>query len=153
MPFQTLLLWVVSFGAKTTCQFIKLYPSYFLLGIFSPFMVSGEVQNEGKIKTMSISTKWTLINFILSIIGSVSGYLVYEFGWYGGYREIHEIVIVASVAFLPTFVPAAICLAILFCQTCFPANVLICSGQLFFPAKCFFFLKCFFPDMCSGHFL
>ena len=40
-------------------------------------MVSGEVQNDGKIKTISISTKWTLINFTLSIIGSVSGYLAY----------------------------------------------------------------------------
>merc|ERR1712029_76797 len=73
----SLIIWLYNFGVKTSCQFVYYYPSYFLLGIFSPFMVSGEVHNEGKIKTMTISPKWTWINFILSVIGSVSGDFAY----------------------------------------------------------------------------
>ena len=76
-------------------------------------MVSGEVHNEGQIKAMAISTKWTWINFILSIIGSVSGYIANELGFKTTYR-FHYFDIL--LAFLPTFVPAAICLAILFCS-------------------------------------
>ena len=78
MLFQTLLLWVVNIGAKTTCQFIIMHPNYFLLGIFSPFMVSEEVQNDGQMKPITISEKWTWINFSLSVIGSVSGFLAYR---------------------------------------------------------------------------
>ena len=131
--FQTISIWLINFGAKTTCQFLKLYPSYFLLGIFSPFMVSGEVQNDGKIKTMTISTKWTLINFTLSIIGSVSGYLAYEIGVQGK-SDIWCLFVdcnkpFGSVSFfLPTFVPAAICLAVLLfseklCSSCCKVNL------------------------------
>ena len=131
--FQTLIIWLINFGAKTTWQFLKLYPSYFLLGIFSPFMVSGEVQNDGKIKTMTISTKWTLINFVLSIIGSVSGYLAYEIGVQGK-SDIWCLFVdcnkpFGSVSFfLPTFVPAAICLSLLFfseklCSSCCKVNL------------------------------
>ena len=80
-----------------------------MLGIFSPFMVSGEVQNEGKIKTMTISTKWTLINFVLSIIGSVSGQLAYA----NAYPTNSDLIF---KSFLITFGPAAISLGLLFCS-------------------------------------
>ena len=82
-------------------------------------MVSGEIHDEGKIKTMTISTKWTWINFILSIIGSASGHyasavntgnLCDGYGPGGSFEEIF------MKSFLPTFVPAAICLVILFCS-------------------------------------
>ena len=82
-------------------------------------MVSGEIHNEGKIKTMTISTKWTWINFILSIIGSASGHyasavntgnLVRGYGPGGSFEDV------VLISFLPTFVPAAICLVILFCS-------------------------------------
>ena len=68
-------------------------------------MVSGEIHNEGKIKTMTISTKWTWINFILSIIGSVSGYCAYalKIGKFGRNGFIAALLF----SFLPTFVPAA----------------------------------------------
>ena len=80
----TLLIWLVNVGFKTTCQFSYLYPSYFLLGIFSPFVVSTEViQNGGQIKTMTISQKWTWINMTLSMIGSISGFLAYHLGVWG----------------------------------------------------------------------
>ena len=80
-------------------------------------MVSGEVHNESKIKTMTISTKWTLINFILSIIGSAIGF--YASDMYTGKKifsrnpkiSFEE---VAMTSFLPTFFPAAICLGLLF---------------------------------------
>ena len=78
--FQTILIWLISFGAKITSQFISLHPTYFLVSIFSPFMVSRDVQNDGQIKTMAISTKWTWINLTLSIIGSVSGSIAYYLG-------------------------------------------------------------------------
>ena len=87
------------------------YPSYFLLSIFSPFMVSGEVQNDGQFKTLTISTKWTWINFTLSIIGAVSGFMAYRIT-VSGQNDITYFV----VSFLVTFVPAAICLALLFCS-------------------------------------
>ena len=82
-------------------------------------MVSGEVHNESKIKTMTISTKWTLINFILSIIGSAIGF--YASDMYTGKKifsrnpkiSFEE---VAMTSFLPTFFPAAICLGLLFCS-------------------------------------
>ena len=108
-------MWLINFGIKTTCQFVKLYPGYFLLGIFSPFMISGEVQNDGQIKTMTISTKWTWINFLLSIIGSISGSFA-----------IMEFIII--IFCMPTFVLAAICLALLFfseklCSSCCKVNL------------------------------
>ena len=43
-------------------------------------MVTRHVQNDGQIKTMAISTKWTWINLTLSIIGSISGSIAYYFG-------------------------------------------------------------------------
>ena len=46
--FQTISIWLVNFGVKAACQLIYYHPGYFLLGIFSPFMVSGEVHNEGR---------------------------------------------------------------------------------------------------------
>ena len=115
---KTITIWLISFGVKTTCQFIKLYPGYFLLGIFSPFMVSGEVHNESKIKTMTISTKWTLINFILSIIGSASGFYVAEMYTGNIFRSKTGINFeeVAMISFLQTFFPVAICLVLLFCS-------------------------------------
>ena len=116
-------MWLMNFGIKTTCQFVKLYPGYFLLGIFSPFMISGEVQNDGQIKTMTISTKWTWINFLLSIIGSFSGFYAYE-----RLIESNESLILFVVFCLPTFVLAAICLALLFfseklCSSCCNINL------------------------------
>ena len=94
-------------------------------------MVSGEVHNESKIKTMTISTKWTLINFILSIIGSAIGF--YASDMYTGKKifsrnpkiSFEE---VAMTSFLPTFFPAAICLGLLFfseklCSSCCKVNL------------------------------
>ena len=82
------------------------------------------MHNKGKIKTMIISRKWTLINFTLSVIGSVSGYLAFEFGVAprGRFEYTH------LTGILPTFVPAAICLAILFfsknfCSSCCKVNL------------------------------
>ena len=130
--FQTISVWLVSFGVKTTCQFIYYHPGYFLLGIFSPFMVSGEVHNKGNIKTMAISPKWTWINFILSIIGSVSGHYAYSSirirtdtsKWFLNF----EVLVIPLISFLPTFVPAAICLGLLFCSkklcsSCYNVNL------------------------------
>ena len=94
-------------------------------------MVSGEVHNDEKIKTMTISTKWTMINFLLSVIGSVSGSLVYDYS-VGGLNEIishrYSNVILYYSSFLPTFVPAAICLGLLFfsekiCSPCCNINL------------------------------
>ena len=89
-------------------------------------MVSGEIHNEGKIKTMTISTKWTWINFILSIIGSVSGFCAYavKIGRFGR----NDFIAALLVSFLPTFVPAAICLGLLFsskklCSSCCNVNL------------------------------
>ena len=80
-------------------------------------MVSGEVHNESKIKTMVISSKWTLINFILSIIGSVSGYLLsnFEFGFGGrpfslvlgrSYAPYIDFVIISLATFVPVVIGA-----------------------------------------------
>ena len=94
-------------------------------------MVSGEVHNDEKIKIMTISTKWTIINFLLSVIGSVSGSLVYDYS-VGGLNEIishrYSNVILYYSSFLPTFVPAAICLGLLFfsekiCSPCCNINL------------------------------
>ena len=92
-------------------------------------MVSGEVHNKGKIKTITISTKWTLINFTLSIICSVSGNLAFEFGA----REDVDILThgywkILPIIFLPTFVPVGICLGLLFlskklCSPCCNINL------------------------------
>ena len=89
-------------------------------------MVSGEIHNEGKIKTMTISTKWTWINFILSIIGSVSGFCAYavKIGRFGR----NDFIAALLMFFLPTFVPAAICLGLLFsskklCSSCCNVNL------------------------------
>ena len=81
-------------------------------------MVSGEVHNEGIMKTMTISTKWTWINFILSIIGSASGHYAsaVNTGGLHGYGPLFNFEDVVLISFLPTFVPAAICLVILFCS-------------------------------------
>ena len=97
-----------------------------MLGIFSPFMVSGEggeVQNEGKIKTMTISTKWTMINFLLSVVGSVSGHYANYLVNTGRLNYDDYVYIMPLISFLPTFVPAVISLAILFlseklCSSC-----------------------------------
>ena len=81
-------------------------------------MVSGEVHNEGNMKTMTISTKWTWINFILSIIGSASGHYAsaVNTGNTQGYGPAYNFEDLVIISFLPTFVPAAICLVILFCS-------------------------------------
>ena len=89
------------------------------------------MHNESKIKTMTISTKWTLINFILSIIGSAIGF--YASDMYTGKKifsrnpkiSFEE---VAMTSFLPTFFPAAICLGLLFfseklCSSCCKVNL------------------------------
>ena len=93
-------------------------------------MVSGEVHNDEKIKIMTISTKWTIINFLLSVIGSVSGSLVYDYS-VGGLNEIishrYSNVILYYSSFLPTFVPAAIFIGLLFFseKICSPCSNII----------------------------
>ena len=89
-------------------------PRLLLLGIFSPFMVSGEVHNEGKIKTLTISTKWTMINFLLSVIGSVSGH--YACLLNTGRLRYDNVLYIPLISFLPTFAPTAISLGLLFCS-------------------------------------
>ena len=86
-------------------------------------MVSGEVQNDGKMKVMTISTKWTWINFLLSIIGSVSGSYAY-----GRLIDRQNLLIVFLILCLPIFVLAAICLGLLFfseklCSPCCNVNL------------------------------
>ena len=90
-------------------------------------MVSGEVQNDGDIKAMTISTKWTLINFILSIIGSVTGHFT-NAAVNSDYTYDNAFLYIPLIVFLPTFVPASISLVILLfseklCSTCCKVNL------------------------------
>ena len=85
-------------------------------------MVSGEVGNDRQIK-MTISRDWTWINFILSIIGSVSGNLIVDFGVRGRAYRPYASASDYFLSFLPTFVPAGICLVFLYdsemlCSSC-----------------------------------
>ena len=90
-------------------------------------MVSGEVGNDRQIK-MTISRDWTWINFILSIIGSVSGNLIVDFGVRGRIYRPYASASNYFLSFLPTFVPAAICLVFLYdsemlCPSCLNVNL------------------------------
>ena len=129
--FQTICLWTINFGIKPTWNFVKLNPSYFLLGIFSPFMVSKETLEDGR-KVMSISRSWTWVNLFLSISGSITGHflnwLVANDSYLDSYsRRLEQATDFALVSF-PTFIPTILCLAILFhsikcCSSCCKANL------------------------------
>ena len=113
----TLLVWFTNLGLKTF-KFICLYPSYFLLSIFSPFMVSGD--SDSGFKTVAISKIWTLVNFCLSVIGTIIGIYVYDLYSNGGLADVgyFSFVLKSVAIFLGTFVFAAIFLAIFYCCSC-----------------------------------
>ena len=113
----TLLVWFINLGLKTF-KFLCLYPSYFLLSIFSPFMVSGD--SDSGLKTVAISKMWTLVNFSLSVIGTIVGIYVYDLYSNGALADVgYFTFVLKSVAiFLFTFVLAAILLALFFCCSC-----------------------------------
>ena len=76
-------------------------------------MASKEVQNDGQ-KTISISEKWTWINFSLSVIGSVSGFLAYHIClWNKNELTYYVQNFDYVVSFLASFVAEAFCLALL----------------------------------------
>ena len=113
----TLLVWFINLGLKTF-KFLCLYPSYFLLSIFSPFMVSGD--SDSGLMTMAISKMWTLVNFSLSVIGTIVGIYVYDLYSNGALADVgYFTFVLKSVGiFLFTFVLAAILLALFFCCSC-----------------------------------
>ena len=113
----TLLVWFINLGLKTF-KFLCLYPSYFLLSIFSPFMVSGD--SDSGLMTMAISKMWTLVNFSLSVIGTIVGIYVYDLYSNGALADVgYFTFVLKSVAILLfTFVLAAILLALFFCCSC-----------------------------------
>ena len=91
-------------------------------------MVTGEVvhNDDGKIKTMAISTKWTLFNFILSIIGSIYGcHAITSFGVDNdgfGFSYLLNFFVLLLI-----FVPLTSCLGLMFisekcCSSCCNIN-------------------------------
>ena len=91
-------------------------------------MASKEVQNDGQM-TISISEKWTWINFSLSVFGSVSGFLAYHIClWNKNELTYYVQNFDYVVSFLAFFVAEAFCLALLLyseklCSSCCKNNL------------------------------
>ena len=104
---QTVLIWMINFGWQTSLKFLFFHPSYFLLSLFSPFMISLDKTESGQV--IAISQKWTWINFALSVVGSIGGDLI--IARVGSAQDFSRL---SLLSFLSSFVPTLICLLILF---------------------------------------
>ena len=77
------MVFVCQLGFKMAFSLILKWPGMLLISLFTPFMFSCEKLN-GK-KYLTVSKKWTIINFLVSILFNLSGRGFYDFFWEASY--------------------------------------------------------------------
>ena len=77
MYMQVLMILICQLGFKMTLSMLLKWPGMLLISLFTPFMFSCEKLN-GK-KYLTVSKKWTIINFLVSILFNLSGRCFYDF--------------------------------------------------------------------------
>ena len=71
------MILICQLGFKMTLSMLLKWPGMLLISLFTPFMFSCEKLN-GK-KYLTVSKKWTIINFLVSILFNLSGRCFYDF--------------------------------------------------------------------------
>ena len=75
--FQALALFLVNCGWRTTLTILARWPSYALMPMFSIFTFS--VEKIGNKKYLVCSTRWTLVNLLITMLGLTFGALFLHF--------------------------------------------------------------------------
>ena len=73
------MILICQLGFKMTLSMLLKWPGMLLISLFTPFMFSCENLN-GK-KYLTVSKKWTIINFLVSILFNLSGRCFFHFFW------------------------------------------------------------------------
>ena len=109
--FQELSLLLINCGCRKTLTILTRWPSYALMPMFSVFTFS--VEKFGNKKYLVCSTRWTLVNLLITMLGLTFGALFLYFvneGDIGFFLIISGPLMFIAIIFYTMFLTAESCL-------------------------------------------